>query len=84
MASVPGIIIGIISSAVVAVIFFKAFFEGKAHFWECVKYGIKPDFFSWLDKDLQRDYSKSMRLRFYILLCVGSGCATYLVIESLG
>jgi hypothetical protein len=37
-----------------------------------------------LDKDLQRDYGKSMRLRFYILLCVGSGCATYLVIESLG
>ena len=83
MISIPGVIVGVVAGAVVATALFKAFFDSKADFWECVKYGFKPDFISWLDKDLQRDYGKSMKLGFYILVCGGAGYAGYAVIASL-
>jgi hypothetical protein len=82
--SIPGIIIASGVVAMVATILFKLFFENRAEFWECVKYGLKPDFFSWLDKDLQRDYGKSMKLGFYIALCAGAGLVAYYSVESLG
>jgi hypothetical protein len=84
MISIPGIIVGTIASAVIAVILFKPFFGDKADFWDCVKYGIKPNFLSWLDKDLQQDYGKSMKLGIYILCLAASGYVAYLAIESLG
>ena len=82
--SIPGLIVASVVVAMVATILFKPFFGDKAEFWECVKYGIKPNFFSWLDKGLQQDYGKSMKLGFYILACAGSGYAAYLGVESLG
>ena len=64
-------------------ILFKPFFGEKKDFWECVGYSFKPDFLSWLDKDLQRDYGKSMKLGFFFLLCFGAGFIAHSAVEAL-
>lgn len=45
-----------LAGIIAAFLFFRPFFGKSKDFWECVSYSLKPDFFSWLDKDLQRDY----------------------------
>lgn len=65
------------------VILFKPFFGKKKDFWECVVYYLKPNFFSWLDKDLERDYAKSMKLGLFLLLCFGAGFITHSGVEML-
>ena len=76
---VAAIAVGILS----CVVLFKPFFGETKDFWECVGYSLKPNFLSWLDKDLQRDYGKSLKLGIFILLCVGAGFLAYLGVESL-
>lgn len=80
----PGLIVAAIAFAMVATILFKLFFNDRADFFECVKYCLKPDFFSWLDKDLQRDYCKSLKFGFYISICAALGFVAYLCVDSLG
>jgi hypothetical protein len=82
--SIPGLSVASVVVAMVAAIPFKLFFGDKADFWECVKYGIKPNFFSWLDKDLQQDCGKSMKRGIYVLLCAGAGYAAYPGVGSMG
>ncbi len=62
---------------------FRPFFKTTQHFWECVKYGLKPDFISWLDKDLQRDYGKSMRLGFYITFVFVAAFVAFGIVEDI-
>ena len=76
---VAAVTVGIITFSIL----FKPFFGEKRDFWECVGYSLKPDFLSWLDKDLQRDYGKSMKLGIFILFCVGAGFLAHVVVESL-
>jgi hypothetical protein len=63
------------------VVLFKPFFGKKKDFWECVIYSLTPNFLSWLDNDLQRDYGKSMKLGFFILLCVIAGFLGYTAVD---
>lgn len=71
--------VGILAFAIL----FKPFFGKKKDFWECVGYSLKPDFLSWMDKDLQRDYGKSMKLGFFFLLCGAAGFIAHSAVEAL-
>ena len=71
--------VGILTSAML----FRPFFGEKKDFWECVGYSFMPDFLSWLAKDLQRDYAKSMKLGIFLLICGGAGFLAYAAVESL-
>lgn len=79
----PSILFAIAVGGLAFGLLFRPFFGAKKDFWECVAYSFKPDFLSWLDKDLQRDYGKSMKLGFFLLLVVGSGLITHSIVEKL-
>lgn len=64
------------------ILFFRPFFGKTKDFWECVAYSLKPDFFSWLDRDLDRDFGKSMKLGFFLFLCTMAGVVAYAIADS--
>lgn len=76
---IAAIVVGMITFSIL----FQPFFGEKKDFWECVGYFFTPDFLSWLGKDLQRDYAKSMKLGVFLVLCGGAGFFAYLAVESL-
>jgi len=67
------IIVALIAVAFATPLAFKLFFSGSEEFRECLRYGIKPNFLSWLDKDLQRDYGKTLKLNLFggVLIFIG-------------
>jgi hypothetical protein len=67
-------IVGILTSIVAAPFLFRLFFDNFKDFLESVGYAFKPDFLSWMDKELHRDYSKSMKLGMFILMSAAPGC----------
>ncbi|NJK90386.1 MAG: hypothetical protein HC904_00265 [Blastochloris sp.] len=73
---------GLIASAISFTLLYKRFFGTENDFWECVFYAFKPDFFSWMDKDLQKDYGKSLKLGFFLAIVFGAGFLTYLIVEA--
>ncbi len=64
-------------------VLFKPFFGEKNDFWECVCYILKPNFISWLDKDLDRDYGKSFKIGIFFVLCVGAGFLAHCIMMSI-
>lgn len=76
---IAAIVVGILTFAIL----FQPFFGEKKDFWECVGYCFIPNFLSWLAKDLQRDYGKSMKLGIFFLICGGAGFFAYAAAESL-
>jgi hypothetical protein len=62
---------------------FRPFFGDKRDFLECIEYTLKPNFLSWLDKDLQRDYGKSTKLSIYLIIGIGSGYLAYVFVDKL-
>lgn len=56
---------------------YKPFFGEERDFWVCVGYTLKPDIISWFDKDLQRDYGKSMKLGIFLFIVIGSALLFY-------
>ena len=72
----PTILFAIAAGGLAFALLFRPFFGAKKDFWECVAYSFKSDFVSWLQKDLQRDYGKSMKLGFFLLLVIGTGWIT--------
>ena len=63
-------------------ILYKPFFGKEEDFWECVTYIFTPNFISWLQKDLQRDYGKSLKLGGFFLLVYGAGFLTYHIVSA--
>jgi hypothetical protein len=45
-------------------------------------FSLKPDFFSWLDRDLDRDFGKSMKLGFFLLLCTIAGFVADSIVDA--
>lgn len=61
---------------------YRPFFGVEKDFWECVWYSLKPDFMSWLDKDLQRDFGKSLKLSCFLFLVIGGGWLAKFITEG--
>lgn len=81
----PGLIplvAAVVTSVVCSTIAFRKMFGETKDFWECVFYSLKPDFISWMNKDLQRDYGKSMKLFVFLFLSIASGVGVYAAIGS--
>lgn len=72
----------IVTSAITFALLYKQFFGAEGDFWECVEYYIKPDFFSWVDKYLQRDYGKSFKLSLFFIIVLGMGILAALVVQT--
>ena len=82
MNSLPlivAIVVGIITFAVL----YQPFFGEKKDFWECVGYCLMPNFLSWLAKNLQHDYGKSMKLGIFFALCFLAGFLAHEGVASL-
>jgi hypothetical protein len=69
IAIIIGVVIGIAAFALL----YRPFFGEENDFWECVEYSFKPDFWSWLNNDLQRDYGKSLKLGVFFAIVIGCG-----------
>lgn len=61
---------------------FKLFFSGSEEFRECLRYGIKPNFLSWLDNDLQRDYAKTFKLNLFGGVLIFIGVLVYSLVDG--
>lgn len=77
------LVVGILASIITGSFLFRTFFDGFKDFLECVGYGLKPDFSSWIDKDLHRDYAKSMKLGMFLLMTALPGGFAYVVLCGL-
>ena len=76
---IAAIVVGLLTFAVL----YRPFFGEKKDFWECVGYCLVPNFLSWLAKDLQRDYGKSMKLGIFFAICIGAGFLAHEAVASL-
>lgn len=76
-------ILGVISSIVAAVLLYRPFFGDEKDFWECVGYWLKPDFLSWADGSLHKDYGKTMKLGFFMLLVIGCGFMVAAIVDDI-
>jgi hypothetical protein len=72
-------IIGMATAMITWLLLVKPFFGKEKDFMECVMYSLTPDFISWLDNDLQRDYTKSFKLSCFFILVLGAGIIAWLV-----
>jgi hypothetical protein len=81
MSFIP-FISGLAASVVSFVLLYKRLFGAEDDFWECLYYAFKPDFFSWMNKDLQRDCGKSLKLGLFLLVVFGSGFLTYSIVKA--
>lgn len=77
------LVVGISCGLMVLALLFRPFFGDKKDFWECVCYSLKPNFLSWLDKDLQRDYGKSTKLGVFMIIGVGCGFLAYALVDNI-
>jgi hypothetical protein len=76
------IIIGIVIGIAVFALLYRPFFGEEDDFWECIEYSFKPDLWSWLNNDLQRDYGKSLKLNFFFAIVIGCGIfGAYIVLS---
>jgi len=77
------LVAALIAVTFAAPIAFKLFFSGSKEFWECVRYSFKPDFFSWMDNELQRDYGKTLKLSIFISVLLFIGLLTSAFVDGL-
>lgn len=75
----PQITAALATGAIAFALLYKPFFGKEKDFWECVGYSLLPDFISWMDKNLQRDYGKSLKLGCFLAICIGAGYIAFSV-----
>ena len=77
------VVVGISFGLIALALLFRPFFGDKKDFWDCVGYTLKPNFLSWLDKDLQRDFGKSAKLSVFLLIGAGCGFLAYAIVDNI-
>ncbi len=63
--------VAIAAGLVTLVLLFKPFFGGSEDFFECLRYSLQPDFFSWIQGEWAEDFWAELKLSLW----VGSGFA---------
>lgn len=79
----PQITVALVTGAITFALLYKPFFGKEKDFWACVGYSFLPDFISWMDKNLQRDYGKSLKLGCFLALSIGAGFIAFFVINKI-
>lgn len=75
-------VLGIFTSIVTGAFLFRLFFDNCKDFRGCVGYALKSDFLSWINKELHRDYAKSMKLGMFGLMAAVHGYFAYIVVRT--
>jgi hypothetical protein len=79
----PQITAALVTGVISFALLYKPFFGKEKDFWECVGYSLLPDFISWMDKNLQRDYGKSLKLGCFLAICIGAGYVAHTISNKL-
>ena len=72
---------GVVAGLLVGRWVFSYFWEDRADFFRAIWMYFQPDFWSLLKGELLEDWSKTMQLIAYLLLCGGVGYLVYRVVH---
>lgn len=68
---------GVLGFLITAGLLYNVFFSSKEQFFECVKYYLTPDVWSFLKGEFQNDFFAEFRLLLWLGLSAAMGAAVH-------
>lgn len=74
---------GVISGLATMALLFKPVFGSAAEFWECLRYWMTPDFFSWISGEGMEDFFAELKLGVWCVCGIAVGLGVSSLIGSI-